>query len=192
MALKITNLSQLAEYFKVIGVTQSHNGWIFRKGCELKKMGIKELPKIAQIIGNTNLNPEGVQGSLTSLSGLPDKLDGYLSVPNHQLSSLAGAPTIIHGNFFAQDNPLTSFEGLPGKITGKFVFSWNPNLPLMKLFERDREIPNVHVVPFSKDRNTVSPAGQVDAIIQQWLPRKKFMACAAALHAAGFHNNARL
>ena len=57
---------------------------------------------------------------LTSLEGCPKKIGGSFDCNNNKLTSLEGAPEEIEGNFSCNYNNLTSLNGIPKKVGGKF------------------------------------------------------------------------
>jgi hypothetical protein len=70
--------------------------------------------------GNINIPP-----NITSLVGMPQKVDGDFYCINNQLTSLEGAPQEVNGIFYCSNNQLTSLEGAPQKVGGNFYCSSN-------------------------------------------------------------------
>ena len=62
---------------------------------------------------------------LTSLNGVPQKVDGTFDCSENQLTSLNGVPKEIGESFLCSENQLTSLVGAPEKVGGGFDCSYN-------------------------------------------------------------------
>jgi hypothetical protein len=106
------------------------------------------------------------------------------------LKNLVGMPQKFKGWMHVYNNPIESLEGLTDIFIGELHLPYNPNLPLMPLFRNKKKMRVIFYKDSSIDKS--KEAQEVSTIINQWLPTKKFMSCAAALIHAGYPQHAKL
>lgn len=125
---------------------------------------------------------------LTSLAGASKTVTGNFSCDWNHLTTLAGAPSLVQGDFDVTNNPLASLDGI-GRVVGVLKVTWNKQLPLLGLFRNSVDIGHLSLVV--KDDN-IFAAKSVETIINQYLPTRNFVNCAARLTRAGYAGNAVL
>lgn len=69
----------------------------------------------------------GYCDKLTSLQGLPDKINGDLAIKNLPLTSLNGCPSLVIGSFSISNIPVETLEGCPHTV-GEFWCRYMPNI----------------------------------------------------------------
>jgi hypothetical protein len=126
---------------------------------------------------------------LKSLEGCPTSVGNICRISNNPITTLHGAPQSIAYLFVMEDLPqLTSLEGF-GSDVNICRFSWQANLPLLRLLMAKRLI--LGTDHLSEPPN--SPAKRCIQILTKYAGEGKRGAirCQKELIAAGFEGNAR-
>ena len=89
----------------------------------LSNLELSELPDLSEWEIRGDFYCSGNQ--LTSLNGVPQKVDGTFDCSENQLTSLNGVPKEIGESFLCSENQLTSLVGAPEKVGGGFDCSYN-------------------------------------------------------------------
>jgi len=119
--------------------------WVFGKEIDFKKMNIDFIEGKFSI---NNIKTEDLSflpfahnfylsGEFQSMHGLPEEIDGNLSIDSDNIKTLEGSPKIIHGNYSMQSTSLESFKGAPTIIDGNFSLGHNlPNTITLEGFPK--------------------------------------------------------
>jgi hypothetical protein len=137
-------IKQLKDHILVndsIRMVWTREGWIVNAPVNIARVGVKYLPRFAEIKGDFNcsyiplMNLQGapqrgvkkfscLECGLTSLGGAPKKIAGEFNCPWNKLTSLRGLPLGAR-SYVCHNNQLTSLEGMPSKVSASFFCNKN-------------------------------------------------------------------
>lgn len=179
------------ELFRVAGTWHKDDqARIWVQGTVLIKFAMQNLHfKFAHVSGNFLASYAG----LTSLEGLPDRVEGELSLSGSQVKNLIHAPNHVGKDLVIEHMPyLESLEGFPAYVGGVVKVTYNPQLPLLRCLQANQvkltKPSFVTTEIFDKMKTCEKILND-----ERWRGKGKAGAlnCANALKKAGLEGNAR-
>lgn len=125
------------ELFRVNGTWhEDDQGLIWVQGSVFVKYPMPELAyKFAHVSGNFLAGYKG----LTSLEGLPRRVEGELALGGNKLKNLLDAPDHVGRDLAIESMPdLESLQGFPSHVGGTVHVTYNPQLPMLRCLQANQ------------------------------------------------------